>query len=462
MKAAHPPRPTATSVATQNACTVCMPLGACLAFRGIEGAMPFLHGPQGCATYIRRFLIGHFREPMDIACSSFNEHSAIFGGGRDLHRGLDNVTAQYDPKLIGVATTCLAETIGDDMGMLLRQYRSERGPEAPLLAWAATPSYNGTHADGFHAAVRCVVEQVITPGAPIEPPDQGDAAINLFPNMLSPADLRYLREMVASFGLGCTMLPDYSETLDRPVLLDYEKIPAGGTSLEAIKQMSCASASILFGETVTDEHDSAKFLANSHGVACHRAGIPIGIRETDHFIKILEDISGQPCPLNHTQERGRLVDAYVDGHKYVFGRRIAIIGEEDLVIGLARFVSEIGAIPVLCATGGRSGEFESALKNALSDFSEPEAVASGVDFAEVESMLTAADAHLVLGSSRCAPMARRCGVQLLRVGMPVHDRIGAQRTLHVGYRGAQALFDAIANSFIELDQDAGDAGYMTM
>ena len=53
--------------ATRNACKLCAPLGASLAFRGVEGAVPFLHGSQGCATYIRRYTISHFREPVDIA-----------------------------------------------------------------------------------------------------------------------------------------------------------------------------------------------------------------------------------------------------------------------------------------------------------------------------------------------------------------------------------------------------------
>ena len=66
--------------ATRNPCKLCTPLGACLAFRGIEGAIPFLHGSQGCGTYIRRYLISHFREPIDIAASNFSEESAIFGG----------------------------------------------------------------------------------------------------------------------------------------------------------------------------------------------------------------------------------------------------------------------------------------------------------------------------------------------------------------------------------------------
>ena len=55
---------------TRNACVVCSPLGATLAFAGIERGMTLLHGSQGCATYIRRYAISHFREPLDVASSS--------------------------------------------------------------------------------------------------------------------------------------------------------------------------------------------------------------------------------------------------------------------------------------------------------------------------------------------------------------------------------------------------------
>ena len=38
---------------------------------------------------------------------------------------------------------------------------------------------------------------------------------------------------------------------------------------------------------------------------------------------------------------------------------------------------------------------------------------------------------------------------LVRIGFPVHDRVGGARILHVGYRGALQLFDRIANTLIE-------------
>ena len=119
----HAPSP---STATRNACKLCAPLGASIAFRGIEGCVPLIHGSQGCSTYIRRYVISHFREPIDIASSNFDESSAIFGGGDNLKKALDNVTRQYRPAAIGIATTCLSETIGDDVRLYLDQYRTER------------------------------------------------------------------------------------------------------------------------------------------------------------------------------------------------------------------------------------------------------------------------------------------------------------------------------------------------
>ena len=115
--------------ATENACRLCAPLGASLVFKGIAGAMPLLHGSQGCATYIRRYLISHFKEPIDIACSNFAEETAIFGGGANLKLALDNIQKQYAPSLIGIATTCLSETIGDDVPMFLKEYRRLRASQ---------------------------------------------------------------------------------------------------------------------------------------------------------------------------------------------------------------------------------------------------------------------------------------------------------------------------------------------
>jgi len=222
-----------SNVSTTNACKLCTPLGATLAFKGVEGAVPFLHGSQGCATYMRRYIISHFREPMDIASSALGEKNAIYGGGPNLKKGLLNAMQKYGAGVIGVATTCLTETIGDDVARLLTEFREEF-KDLPLaeLVHVSTPSYSGTHMDGFHGAVKALADQLC-----VEKTAQS-SRVNLFPGMVSPADIRHLKEICRGFGAEPILLPDYSETLDGPALLEYENLPSGGTPLADIRAMS--------------------------------------------------------------------------------------------------------------------------------------------------------------------------------------------------------------------------------
>ena len=443
-------------LSTTNACKLCTPLGACLAFKGIEGAVPYLHGSQGCATYMRRYIISHYNEPIDIASSSLSEKHAVYGGGPNLKLGLTNVAAKYRPQLIGIATTCLTETIGDDVRMYLHQYAEDTKGSVglPTLVHVATPSYAGTHMEGFHAAIRAVVAQ-LSEGGPLT------GAINLLPGFVSSADYRLLRQIMADFGLDGSMLPDLSETMDGPALVTYEKIQGGGTPLAAIRAMGRSRATIEFGPTLVATGGTV--LAEKFGVPHHRLGMPVGIRETDAFFHLLEELSGRPTPEKYAKERGRLVDAYVDGHKYVFGKRAVVYGEEDLVVGLCSFLAEIGIRPVLCASGGTSGKLEQAVAAVTADtLPEQPQVFEGMDFFEISEMAQQLEPDLVVGHSKGYPLARKLHVPLIRVGFPVHDRIGGQRLLHLGYAGAQQLFDTATNAMIQKKQDDSPVGYFYM
>jgi nitrogenase molybdenum-iron protein NifN len=443
---------------TTNACKLCKPLGACLAFRGIEGAVPFLHGSQGCATYMRRYIISHFREPMDIASSSLGEKHAVYGGAANLEQGLDNVMSKYGAGLIGVATTCLTETIGDDVPFIVRKFRKEQkktkgAATAPQIVTVSTPSYSGTHMEGFHAALKAVVEQVAQGGEP-------SAALNLLPGFVSPADLRHLKEILMAFGLPGTILPDISETLDGPAQADYDKIPAGGTKLKDIAAMGRSRASLEFGRTLLGRDTAGKVLADRFGVALHQLGMPIGLRETDRFFQVLEELAGSATPAGLAAERGRLIDAFVDGHKYLFGKRAVVYGEEDLVVGLTSFLTEIGVRPVLCASGGTSGLFGKAIAAVTADLlPEPPVVREGMDFYEIAEEAERLAPDLLVGHSKGYHLAHRWGIPLIRVGFPIHDRFGGQRILHLGYRGAQSLLDLIVNAVLEKKQEDSPVGY---
>lgn len=447
-------------VSTTNACKLCKPLGACLAFRGVEGAVPFLHGSQGCATYMRRYIISHFREPMDIASSSLGEKHAVYGGEANLKQGLANVMNKLGAGLIGIATTCLTETIGDDVPGIVRNFKNEcaegltgEAVRMPALVNVSTPSYAGTHMEGFHAAVKSLVDGLAQGDSPTE-------AVNLLCGFISPADTRYLKEILEDFSLPATILPDISETLDGPALDDYRKIPEGGTALGDIRHMGGAPASIEFGRTIAGTATAGELLESRFGVKLHSLGLPIGLRESDAFFEILENLSGVKTPRKHALERGRLLDAFVDGHKYIFGKRAVVYGEEDLVVGLTALLAEVGVMPVLCATGGRSGRFKEAIEAVTEGLlMEPPVTVEGADFYEIAQDVEELSPDLLIGHSKGYQMARKWNVPLIRVGFPIHDRFGGQRILHVGYRGAQELLDRIVNTVLEHNQTESPVGY---
>jgi nitrogenase molybdenum-iron protein NifN len=409
--------------ATVNPCTLCAPLGAALATAGVRGAIPLLHGAQGCATYIRRYLISHFREPMDVASSSFGEAQTVFGGEDNLGRALDNVLAQYHPELVTVATTCLAETIGDDVPLLLTRYRTRTGSALPLVH-AATPSYKDGHVEGFHAMVYALVKGLAcNRGEP-------SRAVNLLPPLVSPADLRHLREIVAA-------------------------LPDGGTRVVDIASMPRALGSIDL--TLTGRAPRASKLLADRGAPARVLGLPIGIRAMDAMVEALADMTGAGRPAWLLGERGRLLDAYVDGHKYVFGARVGLYGDPEFVAALAGFLLEIGARPVFCATGARNRALPEALA-ALPAGSVDEVL----DDTDFESIGAACERHkpdLLMGSSKGYRLAHALGVPLLRIGFPIHDRLGAGRVLHLGYRGTTRLFDELVNALLQRQQDASPVGF---
>lgn len=419
--------------------------------------MPFIHGSQGCSTYIRRYLIGHFREPMDIACSNFSEQSAVFGGKDNLKVGLENVTRQYQPALIGVATTCLSETIGDDCRLFLHQIAQEWGVGTmPKVVPVSTPSYQGSHAEGFHRAVKALVESLAEEG------EEG-SHVNLFSNMISPEDIRTLQQILFDFDLEGAVIPDYSDTLDGPSWEQYEALPRGGTPIAALCRCGSAQASIEFSSTIPDDASAGVWLGQQFEVPNHRLRLPIGIKACDDFFRVLVACSGRDIPSTYVKERGRLVDAYVDGHKYIFEKRAVVYGEEDLVVALAAFLHEIGIIPVVCASGGGGdGRLRKALNQILPEYMERIQVLEDADFATIDEAAKDAEPDILIGNSNGAKIARPLGIPLVRVGLPIHDRLGAGRVRHIGYGGTQQLFDRIVNAFITQKQEASPVGYTHM
>ena len=144
-----------------NPCKMCMPMGSVSAFYGISKSMSILHGSQGCSTYIRRHMATHYNEPVDIASSSLTEEGTVFGGTKNLLKGLENLIKLYNPEVIGVSTTCLAETIGEDVPAIIKQFKDAHPEVTATIIPVASPGYAGSQYEGFFRALHAIVRLLL-------------------------------------------------------------------------------------------------------------------------------------------------------------------------------------------------------------------------------------------------------------------------------------------------------------
>lgn len=422
-----------------NPCAMCMPLGSAVAFRGIENTMPFFHGSQGCSTYIRLHLAHHFREPVDIASSALSEKGAIYGGAANLKQGIKNVIKGYNPGMIGIATTCLAETIGEDVRQVLAEFRQEE----PLLkdvivVPVSTPSYSHSHEEGYNDTLRAVVEAL---ALRIRPNNKVNVVIS---SMISPADIRYLKQMLEDSNCSNILLPDISETFDAPIVEDQPKIPAGGTPIEDIKSMADSKGTITIGKCLPNVN-AGTYLNDRFGIPHIVLPLPIGIEYTDLFVSTIENITGFSVPPKYELERGRLLDTMIDVHKYVANVKTAVFGDTDIVLGIVKLLVEIGMHPAIIATGSGNHIFA----EHVSKISPESKILNGVDFTEIHHEIKDNDIELMIGPFTGRQISRKENIPLVRVGFPNHDRVGATRQLILGYDGAMRLIDTITNTIIE-------------
>jgi len=438
--------------ATRNACKLCAPLGASLVFKGIAGAVPLLHGSQGCSTYIRRYFIGHFREPADIASSSFSEETTIFGGGANLRTAITNIVKQYHPACIGIATTCLAETIGEDIKLHL--HGMEATTELPPIVHVSTPSYAGSHIDGFINAVKALIDRFSVKGTP------DSTTVTMLPGMLSCAELRFLRNVCSDFGARCIMIPDYAETLDGGIWSDYKLLPPGGTTTEELAAAGSSAGSIDFSGALLPHRSAGLHLEKKCGVPSFRTRVPIGIDASDAFFDAMSTITHTPVPAQHTAARQRLVDAYIDAHKVAAEKRVILYGDLDQVAALAGFLSETGINIAAVVTGDPDASVKTALSAICGNASDTVIIHDG-DFEDIKLITSDLKPDLLIGNSKGYALARAANIPLIRTGFPVHDRIGGQRLMHIGYEGTMQLFDTIINTLIEQMQSGSTVGYMT-
>lgn len=425
-----------------NPAKTCQPIGAMYAGLGIHGCLPHSHGSQGCCAYHRSTLTRHYKEPVSAATSSFTEGASVFGGQANLLQAIDNIFTVYEPEVIAVHTTCLSETIGDDLNQIVDKARKEgKIPAGKSVVYASTPSYVGSHVTGFSNMVKGTVNVLA------ESTGKKNHKVNIIPGWVEPSDMEELKRICAMVGVPIIMLPDTSGVLNGPMTGTYEMFPKGGTTVAEIKSTGDSMGTLALGEWCSA--DAARMLDSKFKVPCRVLDLPIGIKATDRFVDALRIAGGTTVPETVEFERGQMLDMMADYHQYFFGKKVALAGDPDQLIALTEFLLTLDMKPVHIVTGTPGKKFEARITELCKEKGyEPNVRAHG-DMFLLHQWMKNEPVDLIMGNTYCKYIARDEDLPFVRFGFPILDRPGHQYFASVGYRGGMRLMEKILGVLLD-------------
>jgi nitrogenase molybdenum-iron protein beta chain len=422
-----------------NPAKTCQPIGAMYAALGIHNCLPHSHGSQGCCSFHRMHLTRHFRDPIVASTSSFTEGSCVFGGKSNLSKGLQTVFELYNPDIVAVNTTCLSETIGDDLTEIIKDTPL---PDNKVVIYANTPSYQGSHITGFSNMVKAMVTSLAEKGETTD-------TLNILPGFIEPSDMAEIKRILNLLEIPYIMLPDTSGVVDTPNNGKYEMYPKGGVTIDEIKATGSSAATVAMGNFASK--DAAYELEKRFDIPPHLLKTPIGIKATDDLIMTLLSLTGKgSIPESLEVERGQLTDLMVDIHHHYHGKKVAIYGDPDVVIALTEFVISLGMIPKYVLTGTPGKEFEATVNAIFEESGLKDCVVKGNDdLMTLHQLIKNEPVDLLIGNTYGKYIARAEDIPLVRIGFPIIDRVGHSYFPFVGYKGAIRIIEKISTALLD-------------
>ncbi|ACK70543.1 nitrogenase molybdenum-iron cofactor biosynthesis protein NifN [Gloeothece citriformis PCC 7424] len=428
-----------------NPLKLSQPLGAALAFLGLKGMMPLFHGSQGCTAFAKVLLVRHFREAIPLATTAMTEVSTILGGEENIEQALLTLVEKAKPDIIGLLTTGLTETRGDDMKGILKAIR-QRNPQLksfPIVS-VSTPDYKGAMQDGYAAAVQQIVSTNYGDDVPPEvlsPSVHAKPMITVLPgSMLSPGDVEEIKEIIEAFGIEPLVVPDLSGSVDGHLEDEYYSVTTGGTTLTDLRRLERSTFTLAIGESM---RGAAEILKKRFGTNYEVFPRLTGLDAMDNFIMRLSQMALNYCdphfictpfvPDQFRRQRKQLQDAILDSHFYFGGKQICLAMEPDLLYSTSWLLKEMGAVIKAAVT---------TTKSPLLYDLPVESVKIG-DLQDLEDLAVGSD--LIITNSHGKGISDRLGIPLYRMGYPIFDRLGNGQLCLVGYRGTIRLLFDIGN-----------------
>jgi nitrogenase molybdenum-iron protein beta chain len=256
-------------------------------------------------------------------------------------------------------------------------------------------------------------------------------------------------------GVAHTMLCDPTEVLDTPADGEF-RMYAGGTTQVEIKDAPNAIDTLLLQSWQLPK--TKKHVDLIWRQPCSAINIPMGLDWTDEFLMKVSELTGKPIPASLAKERGRLVDMMTDSHAWLHGKKFALYGDADFVLGMVNFLMELGAEPtdILCQHANKRWKKEVEGLLAKSPYGKAGVVHTGADLWHFRSLVFTNKPDFMIGNSYGKFIQRdtlhkgkEFEVPLIRIGFPIFDRHHLHRATTMGYEGAMYILTTLVNAVLE-------------
>lgn len=406
-----------------NPIRLTQPLGATLAFLGVDRCMPLMHGAQGCTSFAKVYFTRHFCEPIAIQTTAVNDVTAILDGGdHNIVEAVRNISNKSAPALIGLYTTGLTETKGDDIRGVASQV------DYPLV-WVNTPDFEGGLESGWALAAKALIEQLTKPAAS----NDARKAVLLPHVSLQPLEVERIKAFIAAFGFEVVALPDLSTSLDGHLGEKQSALSSGGITVEEIRGLADAALVVSIGASMLP---CAAALQKKHPAVRH-LHVPHlgGLAATDRLAGQLLSETGLTRPITEiVRWRRRLQDAMLDCHFALGQTRILVAGEPDFLAGACQLLDEAGA--------------KVAVAIATVDAPQLDQLPAGRvlvgDLGDAEELREEYD--LIIGNGHVEALAHRFHKGVVPRGFPDWETLGSQLKSDVLYEGGANFLFEVANA----------------
>jgi len=408
-----------------NPIKLSQPMGALLCFLGIKDTMPLMHGAQGCASFSKVFFTRHFCDPIAVQTTAVNDLTAVIDGGEySIGEAIKNITKKVQPKLVGLFTTGMTETKGDDIKGVTYLLRDEQ-----QMVYVNTPDFEGGLESGFAKSIEAIVEQLVEKRDTIN-----HQKALLIPNAnLTPLEVEKIKEQIELFGFDEVFaLPDLSLSLDGHLGLKQGALTSGGIAVEEIEALGDSRVVITVGNSV--ERAGELLRTKNEKIEHLHFDALGGLVASDAFYKALLHLQSMDKPHpSIIRWRKRLQDALLDTHFALGGTRVIIASEADQILSLSQTIHEAGANIVAVVAPTKS--------QALSELPCKNIIIG--DFEDVEESMP--DADLIISNYHAERLADKYHKALLIRGFPNYEIVGNQLKYDLLYEGSSYLLFELAN-----------------